>query len=205
MYPAIYGVPESLMTLIARTVSLANERARLQMPAHCNSNTFSLLSDHIKALEKAIWSWSLSNEIPSAMGPVRSPQRQTSDSSNENLLDNHCTQLMTLAIHQALIVYFYRRISDVSAMLLQDAVRRVLDKLEPCLEEMINDQDFALSLAWPGFIAASEAVIPELQERALRSLHTIDNRGFFFTPKSATTTVLSTWKKREQMGDLIIH
>lgn len=86
-------------------------------------------------------------------------------------------------------------------MILQDMVKKTLDFLEPCMEQMIDDQDFAASLAWPAFIAACEAATPELQEQALKCLTATDERGLFFTPKPAKQIVSSIWEKRKQTGD----
>src|SRR5688572_11481353 len=36
LYPVIYGIPESLMTLLSQTVSLSNEKTRLETVARCN-------------------------------------------------------------------------------------------------------------------------------------------------------------------------
>jgi arginine metabolism regulation protein II len=108
---------------------------------------------------------------------------------------------MTLAIHQALIIYFYRRVYDMNAMILQDLVKKTLDYLEPCLSELIDDQDFATSLAWPAFVAACEAVSPELQERALKCLGITDDKGVYFTPKPAKAVVPLIWDKRKESGD----
>ncbi|KAK7417234.1 hypothetical protein QQX98_004668 [Neonectria punicea] len=196
LYPVIYGIPESLMTLLSQTISVANEKTRLESLARCNPQLSVDLAHHVKTLETSIWAWSLTTE---SMGPPRPPQ--LASEGDQELMDHPQARSMALAIHQALVIYFYRRVYDMHAKLLQDLVRKTLDYLEPCMEQMIDDQDFAASLAWPAFIAACEAVAPDLQEQALRCLTATDERGLFFTPKPAKQMVSSIWERRKQSGD----
>ncbi|KAH6885203.1 fungal-specific transcription factor domain-containing protein [Thelonectria olida] len=196
LYPVIYGIPESLMTLLSQTISIANEKKRLEGLARINPKISVDLAHHVKTLETSIWSWSGAAE---SVGPARPPQ--TVLETEQELIDHPQARSMALAIHQALVIYFYRRVYDVNAMILQDNVRKTLDYLEPCLEQMIDDQDFVASLAWPAFIAASEAVAPDLQEKALRCLTVTDERGLYFTPKPARQIVSSIWERRKQSGD----
>ncbi|RGP68397.1 arg81-transcription factor involved in arginine metabolism [Fusarium longipes] len=188
LYPVIYGIPESLMTLLSQTVSLSNEKAQLENVARCNPNVSEALTKHTKTLENRIWAWPLTldtAEIP----------------DHHDLATQPLIRSMTLAIHQALVIYFYRRVYDMNAMILQDMVRKTLDHLEPCLSELIDEQDFATSLAWPAFVAGCEAVTPELQERALVCLGVTDDKGVYFTPKPAKLVVSLIWDKRKTSGD----
>jgi arginine metabolism regulation protein II len=61
---------------------------------------------------------------------------------------------LILAVHQALIVYFYRQVQKVDAMLLQDAVHKALDHLEPCLDKLDYGNDLTLLVAWTAFVVA---------------------------------------------------
>lgn len=204
MYPMIYGIPESIMTLVAQTVSLANEKNQLQSIASQNPQTSAALTHHIKSLEQSVWSWSVSNEFQ-ITGPQQTPALDGLEGDDhEGLLDHHSKHLMTMALHQSLIIYFYRRVHCVNAMLLQDAVLKALHYLDSCVEDMIRDHDLVPSLAWAAFIAASEAVTMDLQERALKLLGLVDNLGFFFTPNSTKETVSKIWEMRKQTGDMTI-
>ncbi|UZP32352.1 hypothetical protein NXS19_000168 [Fusarium pseudograminearum] len=192
LYPVIYGIPESLMTLLSQTVSLSNEKARLENIARCNPGISEALAKHTKTLENRIWAW------PSTLdstGPVEVSPRTT------DLVTQPQIRSMTLAIHQALVIYFYRRVYDMNAMILQDLVRKTLDYLEPCLSDLIDEQDFATSLAWPAFVAGCEAVTPELQERALVCLGVTDERGVYFTREPARVVVPFIWEGRRRSGD----
>ncbi|GKU22873.1 transcription factor [Fusarium langsethiae] len=196
LYPVIYGIPESLMTLLSQTVSLSNEKARLENAARCNPGISDALAKHTKTLESRIWAWP--STLDSA-GPVEASSRTTT--ADYDLVTQPQVRSMTLAIHQALVIYFYRRVYDMNAMILQDLVRKTLDYLEPCLSELIDEQDFATSLAWPAFVAGCEAVTPELQERALMCLAVTDGKGVYFTPKPAKVIVPLIWEGRKKSGD----
>ncbi|KAM0345471.1 hypothetical protein ACHAPU_006398 [Fusarium lateritium] len=193
LYPVIYGIPESLMTLLSQTVSLSNEKKRLETVARCNPGMSEALAKHTKTLENRIWAW---KPTLHATGPV-----DMATGADQDLVMHPQVQSMTLAIHQALIIYFYRRVYDMNAMILQDLVKKALDYLEPCLSELIDDQDFATSLAWPAFVAACEAVSPDLQERALKCLGITDDKGVYFTQKPAKVVVPLIWDKRKESGD----
>lgn len=196
LYPVIYGIPETLMTLLSQTISFANEKARLEAVASSNPNLSTAMAHHVKTLESSIWAWSPPAE---PLGPAR--LGEISLDEDQALIDHPQARLMALAIHQALVIYFYRRVYNMNAMILQDLVRKTLNYLEPCIDQMVEDQDFATSLAWPAFIAACEAVSPDLQEKALKCLSATDSRGVYFTPKPATEVVSQIWEKRAASGD----
>ena len=201
LYPVIYGIPESLMTLLSQTISLSNEKARLESIAWTDRRVSVALSDHIKTLEGRIWSWTLSPERP---GPERPPQQLASPSLGYSELSNHPqARSMVLAIHSALIIYFYRRVYNMSAMIVQDQVRKTLDHLEDCTDQaFVNDPDFITSLAWPAFIAACEATAPDLQEKSLRYLEAAETRGgACFTPMPATMVVSMIRQRRHASGE----
>jgi arginine metabolism regulation protein II len=188
----LQGIPESLMTLIAQTTCLANEKAHLETRAGCDLRLSADLKHHIQTLEESIWAWSLPSELTTIS--THKPAALLPD--NQDLIHQPCAQSMVQAIHRALVIYFYRRIHDVSAMVLQDHVRQALENLERCIDKMVEDDDFAPSLAWAAYIAACEATTPDLQKRALKCLSISDRRGVSFTSKPSTEVVLSIWGER---------
>ncbi|OBR07291.1 C6 transcription factor [Colletotrichum higginsianum IMI 349063] len=197
MYPDIYGVPESLMTLLSQTISFANEKVKLEAIAMYDSRVSLALPRHIKKLEQNIWSWSLeSRDVES--GPSRPRGLVTKDT---RLVDHPAVRSLTLAMHQALIIYFYRRVHNLSAMVVQDSVRKTLDFIQPCLGETADDHDFATSIGWAGFVAACEAMGPDLQERGRKVLEAIDNKGVIFGTDKPSTLAQSVWDRRRETGD----
>ncbi|KAJ0159727.1 Arginine metabolism regulation protein II, partial [Colletotrichum tanaceti] len=197
MYPDIYGVPESLMTLLSQTISFANEKVKLEAVAMYDPRVSLALPRHIKQLEHNIWSWSLeSRDVES--GPSRPRELVT---GHTRLVDHPAVRSLTLAMHQALVIYFYRRVHNLSAMVVQDAVRRTLDFLQPCLGEAADDHDLATSIGWAGFVAACEAVTPDLQDKGREVLEAIDNKGWVFGTDKPSTLAQSVWDRRRETGD----
>ncbi|KAI0435752.1 hypothetical protein F4803DRAFT_573941 [Xylaria telfairii] len=180
LYQDIFGIPESLMTLLSRTIRLVNKKAKLESTTLGNTKLSStILSRHIKSLERNIWLW----PYPTSLIEESNPKN------------------MALAMHQALIVYFYRRAYNVSAMVVQSFVAKALEHLHPCLEITLKSQDFATTVAWAGFIASCEAATPELQEHSLQCLKLIDESGILFGAQKPSEFARSVWTKREQAHD----
>lgn len=121
IYPEIYGVPESL----SQTISLVNEKPRLDTAGMCDSAVSLALSKHIRTLEQQIGSWNTDCE-----------QKLTS-LSNDNNEDStqHRPQVesMVLAKHQAVIIFFYRRVYNMSVMVIQNQIQRALEYINSCL------------------------------------------------------------------------
>lgn len=67
---------------------------------------------------------------------------------------------MVLALHKALLVFFYRRIYDVDPTILQDRVWQVQDSLSRCDRGDIP----TAPLLWAAFVAACEALDPTLRD-----------------------------------------
>ncbi|VUC29260.1 unnamed protein product [Clonostachys rosea] len=198
LHSTLQGIPESLMTLIGQTTSLANEKEHLETWAICDPKLSADLKHHIKTLEEAIWSWSLHSELTA----MSSHRAQASTQTEQNLIDHPCIQSMVQAVHRALVIYFYRRIHDVSAMVLQDTVSQTLNHLEDCMDKMVEDDDFAPTLAWAAYVAAREAVTPDVQRRAFKCVSTTDSHGVYFTSKPSTEVVSSIWERRNYQRGL---
>ncbi|KAF2144335.1 uncharacterized protein K452DRAFT_350018 [Aplosporella prunicola CBS 121167] len=194
MYTDIYGIPESLMTLLSQTICLANEKKRLEGLAATNAQISAALMRHTSTLEQNIWSWSVSG----AMDRAGTEYANTPESVG---IDQNAVKYMALALHQSLLIYFYRRVYNVNAMILQDFVRKTLDYLLVCAIQGAGDQDFAATISWSGFIAACEAVTPELQEKALQCLSMFNKRSIFFASGEIVRIAQEVWKHRKECGD----
>lgn len=57
---------------------------------------------------------------------------------------------------------------------------------------------------WTCFIAGSEAMLPYLQQRALRYLRVFDQNGSFWAPKGAVEVVQEIWRRRQSSGEWAI-
>ncbi|TEA10869.1 Arginine metabolism regulation protein II [Colletotrichum sidae] len=209
MYPDIYGVPESLMTLLSQTISLANDKSKLERVARRDAAVSAALARHVKTLEQHIWSWTLDAENASSdpgsepePEPEPEPGRSRDVARRDGMLAEHpVIRSLALAMHQALIIYFYRRVYNMSAMVIQDAVRKTLDFVEPCLEEVADDYDFATSVGWASFIAACEATTADLQDQGRKILEVIDIHGIIYGADRPSVLAESVWERRRESGD----
>lgn len=231
MFPDIYGVPESLLSLHAHTISLANGKPALDRAAARDPAVERALGTHVRSLEAQIWSWT--PEDTSAEGWPPPWARITADTPPSFAAGNAAkvnggrggagarngegegegdgegndddqqrrSPLLSLAFQQSLIIYFYRRVYNPSALLLQDSVRRALDHVLPFLELGRCDQDFGITVAWTLFVAACEAATPELEARAAACLEAIDHCGVFVEACRPSETARAVWARRRETGD----
>lgn len=198
LYPEMYGIPESLMTLLSQTVSLANDKPKFELSATTNPAISFALGQHTRTLEQQIWSWN-PQEANVPAGPLRSrclPTPQTSP------LDKIEARALMLAMHQALIIYFYRRVYNMSAMIVQDQVTKTLDFIAPCMEMPNLDHDYAISIGWTVFMAICEAVTPDLQRRGLECMDFIDGSGITIDECKPSKVVKWVWEERSQSGNM---
>lgn len=184
LYTKIYGVPETLLSLLSQTVKLANGKQRLETVAMSSKRVSDALRRHTKRLERNLWTLSLQDKSTGEQEPPESP--------------------LISAVHQALIVYFYRQVQRVDAMLLQDSVKKALDHLEPCLDQLDHGHDLTLLVAWTAFVVACEAATDDLQERALNCLTRVENCAAFFTIRKMSHIARRVWEQRQQTDDWTI-
>lgn len=197
LFPAIYGIPESLLTLLSQTICFANDKKRLDKIAATDPALSTAIAKHVKTLEANIWSWS-----PAAEQGLRQLSRMICE-PRDAFEKEPTVKSLVGAMHDAILIYFYRRISNVHAMVLQDLVRKVLERLQTCMMDS-HDPDFAPAVAWPFLIASSEAATPELQRLALRCLSSIDACGLPFVLENATNVAQQVWQRRKETRDYTI-
>ncbi|KAL5362530.1 hypothetical protein BJX96DRAFT_186088 [Aspergillus floccosus] len=137
MYPEIFGIPESLLYLMSHVTRLGNERDLLinSRPDDACPNPRDFLL-RAKMLERHICRWD--------------PNKDCEDAS--------ASTAMVTAIQKALLIFFYRRFYDVEASTLQDEVHQVRELLQGS-----RASEQTVYMIWPGFIAACEAIKPDLQ------------------------------------------
>ncbi|KAK5992072.1 Arginine metabolism regulation II-like protein [Cladobotryum mycophilum] len=175
LFSDMYGIPESLMTLLSQVISLANTKSRLESVAGANAQILEALTRHATTLEQSIWTWTAPPGVAGydASGNTR-----------------------VLAMHQALIIYFYRRVHNTHAMFLQDQVKQTLDYIQTYIEQEVFDQDFVISVAWSAYMAACGAVGLDVQKRALDYMATLQRRGVFITGEPVHH-ITGFWRLRE--------
>jgi len=142
MYPEIYGVPEEWVVLLSQVIRLGNEKDLIKD----GSSTLSVNDfwNRAKALEGCV----VQGQRLTTAGFAQSQTPGIDGQVLEPLLD---------ALHNALIIYFYRRIHDIDASMLQEKVKQTRDSLLRCDRPDLAGIRYAVVFIWPAFIAACEA------------------------------------------------
>lgn len=182
LYPSIYGFPESLWTILSQITATANEQVRVNSLQPLGSTLVSALQNHIHDLEDSIWGWT-SQELVGPVGPDN--MRSTTDPKHWN---QRSARSLTQALHQSLILHFYRKIYNVSTMILQDTVGRALEHLEICMES-IDNPDLTICIAWAAIVAAREARNANHKEKATTILEAIGKKGILLGDRAVKQAV----------------
>lgn len=164
MYPEIYGIPEPWIFLLSQTIRLGNEKDAAE---HNDTEIALPLKDFLcraKAIEK---------RINNMQGMV--PKINTS--GNREPIDQNVLETVLQGMQAALAIYFYRRVYDIDAEMLQGKVVSVRDWLfryEHADPTMVYGYSGYL---WPAFIAACEAEDQEVQMSFLKWFRTSAQRS----------------------------
>jgi arginine metabolism regulation protein II len=165
LFPSVYGVDEIFLMLLSQVIRLANEKDLSLMSTETGGAHISLKEfwSRAKALEGAIDHFL----CPSTTSYI---QR-----SHDILLTGMAPTAQ--AMYTALVIFFHRRIYEIDPTMLQGKV----NELRVCLINVQNEEGYqndsdSAGLIWSAFVAACEAVTPELQiffaswfERCVRS------------------------------------
>ncbi|KAI2676541.1 transcriptional regulator family: Fungal Specific TF [Penicillium roqueforti] len=146
LYPEIFGIPEPWVLLLSQVIRLGKEKDAAEREDASNCISLKEFISRAKTLEDYI------NKLP-----LPSLENIQSEFDHE-VIDN-----MLNAMQNALAIYFYRRIYDVDASLLQQKVVVVLDHLLRCENTDSTVVHGSAGFIWPAFIAACEADDPLVQ------------------------------------------
>jgi arginine metabolism regulation protein II len=187
LFPDMYKIPESLMGLLSQTIRLANEQELLNRDTTVDLDIAANLSQRTRLLEHQVLSWD------------KTQSYSMHSDVNSRTEKSFCYD--TFAMHQGLILFYYRRIHNINALILQDTVRKVLDFAQDSSETGEGGDYFSPLLLWPCFIAACEALEPTLQERSLKWLLDADRRTVAPSFSVAAEVVQKVWSMREETKD----
>lgn len=152
LYPEIFGVPEVYVFLLSLTIRLGEQKHAAETQDMPDALGLKEFLGRAKAVERCI------NQLQRSQQNVIDPLIEPVDSP----LD-----IMLIAMQNALAIYFYRRIYDVDASILQskvEAVRDCLLRIEPIGSDMAYG---SARLIWPAFIAGCEAEDPTVRSAIL--------------------------------------
>jgi hypothetical protein len=194
LYPEIFGIPEQWVFLLSQVIRLGKEKDAAEGEDTTNCLSLKDFIGRAKTLEDSINNLNL-------------PSRNTSAPENVNSqLDQNIIDNMLEAMQNALAIYFYRRVHDVDASILQTKVVGVLDRLLRCEYADSTVVHGSAGFIWPAFIAACEAEDSSVQasfsnwfeNSACRSglscfTDTLDNIQRIWQEKSCANGKSVTW------------
>lgn len=152
LYPEIFGIPEPWLVLLSLVIRLGTEKDDAEQEHRASNLNARDFTSRAKALEDCI----IQLQYPS-QGDAAFPNHLSC--TEQHILGN-----MLEALRNALAIYFYRRIYDLSASMLQEKVGKVLGCLLQCEYADSSVVHGSASFIWPAFIAACEAEDPCTQE-----------------------------------------
>ncbi|CAG8296681.1 unnamed protein product [Penicillium salamii] len=152
LFPTVYGVDEIFLMLLSQVIRLANERD-LSMISNDPADRHLSLKEF----------WTRAKALERAIEHLLSPSLGTHPRGNIEGLATKVTATAQ-AMYNALLIFFHRRIYEIDSRMLQGQV----DEMRMCLikakqEEGYHDDSNSAALIWPAFIAACEAITPDLQ------------------------------------------
>lgn len=151
LYPEIFGIPEKYVFALSLVIRLGQQRDEAK---HQDSADALSLKDFLRRAK------TVERYIKQLCRPNQGQDIHVTDQSEafEPMLDD-----LLQAMHHALTIYFYRRIYDVEADMLQTHVVSVRDCLLRLEAAGAGTMYGSARLLWPAFIAACEAEDPHLQ------------------------------------------
>ncbi|KAJ5375737.1 fungal-specific transcription factor domain-containing protein [Penicillium concentricum] len=196
LFQEIYGLPESLVGLLSQTIRLANEQELLHRDTTINIDLVLTLNKRTKTLEYQVLSWRADLEL--------SGSREDLPPTNPQYMKVKAEICLSSAVHQGLILFYYRRMHNMNALILQDTVRKVLGFIRKSENYCTSKDHMEASLLWPAFIAACEALEPELQTGLLDWISSTGARTSIPAFTAAANVVQRVWKLRQEGMDYTI-
>lgn len=150
MYAEIYGVSETWLSLLSQSTRLANRIDGMKESGVNDAVLNESIAKRAARLEDMVCSFA------SQFSPKTSSDKWTPN--------NH----MHKALNSALVIFFYRRIRNVNALILQSHVDDVIAALDQFDQSLSNRSQEGPGSVWPAFIAGCEATSKDKQDRLLR-------------------------------------
>lgn len=184
LFEEIYGVPIQLLSLISKVSWLASE-VRLRdggfgFDLGLQGND---LAVYARELEDTILAWM----------PNQSVEGESELLGGDHVMMQH----LIFAIYNALIIYFYRRIYDINARVLQPYVEQVASHLFAIEQQKLQANLVFNAIAWPGFIAASEAIDPLLRSQLSSWLRNSAQESGFRNFDIAENVAQQVWRLQD--------
>ena len=196
LFPELYGIAEGFLVLLSQVIRLANERDLAmeqegQFGDGGNGLGLREFTLRAKALEKSIY----------------------------RLISSGADNAMVQSMYTALLIFFYRRVHNLDAMLLQREVLAVQGYLSSLQQQQHHNhsanshphaqkpnEDTArtvVALVWPAFVAACEALLPESQGYFAEWFEGMVERTGLVSVRLAKGVCEFIWAKRKDSEDVV--
>lgn len=194
LYPDLFGISETFMVLLSQVIRLGNELDIAKQYPEKSTLSLHEFSTRAKDLERCMAQWNAHScsELSDAI-----PDHQ---SLEDSLVIAPAVRYLRSALHHALMIYFYRRIYDVNSSMLQDRVHKIRHCLASISDVEGDDIPYMSTSAWPGFIAACEALEAPLQESFTTLFAVCTERSGLETFSAASRIAKLVWEERQKSG-----
>jgi arginine metabolism regulation protein II len=188
LFPKMYGVAESFLMLMSQVIRLANERDRSLENGDDGMLNLKDFWVRAKTLERGIQH-------------LRESCTSMDSSAHDNEGSSQVGDGRALAMYTALMIFFYRRIYDLDAALLQQEVDSVRDSLVRVRQDEAGySEGNTATLIWPAFIAACEAVSLESQHFFWSWFDSCLTTTGLVNASLAKQILETIWTKRREAG-----
>ncbi|KAJ5413718.1 fungal-specific transcription factor domain-containing protein [Penicillium cosmopolitanum] len=190
LFGQIYGIPETLLSFISRISSLADEIGNLNNQSKGLTMTDEL-ERRCRNLENEICSWS--SDRDSVGDNIDDP---ISMSANRAFIPH-----LVVALHSAVIIFFYRRVRKLNSFLLQSYAEKAIVAIERAEKVKLGFSVVNTGIVWPVFIAAAETMNPDLQLRSSKLLRDCAKTSGLRNFDVAEGLLQDLWKRRRGDGN----
>jgi arginine metabolism regulation protein II len=192
LYPEVFGIPESWVLLLSLTIRLGNEKDAAGQNDRYWGPSLKEFMTRAKAIESRITQLQRPSDLASSI------------IGHLSLADQEVMENMLEAMQEALKIYFYRRIYDVDASILQQQVMRVRDCLLRCDEVDSTIVHGSAGFIWPAFIAACEAETPDVQASFSSLFKSSAQRSGLSSFTDTLSIVERVWQERRRCGGMSV-
>lgn len=191
LHTQLYGVSETWLSLVSQTTRLANVMDYLSRNRqHRTLELTEWLERRRQRLEERICAFAAT-----ASSETGASTNRTVEPSSWNLSPQSC---MVRALNSALVIFFYRRIRDVSPWILQVHVEAVIKALKDFETACQAHNTKGPGSPWAPFMAGCEAVTPDQKEYISGWFQRAFEQTGFARFASARSGIHDVWKRREQ-------
>lgn len=183
MYPSIYGLPETWLSLLSQTTRLANV-AELHRSGgnQAEPGIQKSFDKRASRLEDMICSFAArSTPLP-----------------NDTTVNLPPSLYMLRALNSGLVIFFYRRIRKVNSLILQSHVDEVIEGLRQFDASLAQQHFHGPGTAWPAFIAGCEASAGPRRDFLSQWLDTAFWKTGLQSYKAAQRIISEVWNRKDQ-------